>query len=159
MHPLTAGLPTLVLLTSALAFTTPAPAQSPGSCTLQVPGLMFGDYDAFDHSPTRATTRISVRCGGDTSKIRLRIELSTGSSQTFTARTQMSGSNALTYNIYADHALTQVAGDGSGGTTALFPEGSETDPEMRADLYGAITPGQAVPPGSYFDTVYVTLIF
>lgn len=134
-------------------------AQTRGSCTLQVPGLEFGNYDFFDTGPTRATTRISVRCSGVASRIRVRVELSPGSSQTFAARTQLSGANALSYNIYADHGLTQVVGDGSGGTTVLFPESVEGDPEMKVDLYGAVDPRQPVPPGSYFDTVYVTLIF
>lgn len=159
MHALILRILFPMLITSALAVATSARAQAPGGCTLQVPGLVFGEYDTFDSSPTRATTRISVRCGGFQSRVRVRIELSTGSSQAYAARTQMSGSNALTYNIYADHGLTQVVGDGSGGTTALFPESVGGDPEMKVDLYGAVEPRQAVPPGSYFDTVYVTLIF
>jgi spore coat protein U-like protein len=148
------------LLALGLAQAPPAAArQLLGACTLRVPELSFGEYDMFDASPTRSTTRISVTCGGRLSRIRPRIELSAGSSQNFASRTQLSGSNTLTYNIYADHGLTQVVGDGSGGSSAVSLEPSDIETEQKVDLYGAIDPRQLVPAGSYFDTVYVTIIF
>lgn len=148
----------------ALAPATPSVAQAgAGACTLRVLELWFGEYDAFQAGRTRSVTRIGVECQGPATKIRPTIELSAGSSQDFARRTQRSGSNVLTYNIYADQALTQIAGDGTSGTTVVFPElqsrtagGNGT---ISVDLYGAIDPRQFVPPGSYFDTVYVTLTF
>jgi spore coat protein U-like protein len=143
----------------ALGVTAPAAAQSTtGVCNLTVAELAFGEYDVFDVNRTRAVTRVQVNCQGGTGKTAPRVELSAGSSQDFTRRTQLSGSNVLTYNIYADQALTQVAGDGSSGTTALYLEPTGGG-EEKVDLYGAIDPRQFAPPGSYFDTVYVTLIF
>jgi spore coat protein U-like protein len=143
----------------AMAAVGPGAAQSrSGMCNLTVFELSFGEYDVFDVNRTRAVTRILVNCQGGLGKIASRVELSAGSSQDFIRRTQLSGSHALTYNIYADQALTQIAGDGSSGTTVLHLEPSG-GAEQKVDLYGAIDPRQFAPPGSYFDTVYVTLVF
>jgi spore coat protein U-like protein len=162
MPSLTSRITACAFLGLALAWAAPSAAQSPGAaCTLSVPELSFGVYDVFAANRTRAVGRIQVDCGLAVSRIRPRIELSAGSSQDFSARTQRSGSNVLIYNIYADEALTQVVGDGSSGTTVLFlesPSGGELT-LRKANLYGAISAGQFTPPGVYFDTVYVTLIF
>jgi spore coat protein U-like protein len=164
MHLLISRTLSSALLILAVATAAPSAAQSRiGSCNLTVFELSFGVYDVFESGPTRAVTRVLVDCRGAASKIRPRIELSAGSSQDFAQRTQRAGVKVLTYNIYADAALTQVAGDGSSGTTALFPRliggGGGGGGISKVDLYGAIEPRQFVPPGAYFDTVYVTLIF
>jgi spore coat protein U-like protein len=160
MHILTCRIISGALLALAVAWAAPSAAQrGPGGCNLTVQDLSFGEYDVFETGPTRAVTRILVDCRGGTAQIRPRVELSAGSSQNFASRTQRSGSNALTYNIYADPALTQVVGDGSSGTTVLFPERGLGPGEKKVDLYGAIDARQFARPGSYSDTVYVTLIF
>jgi spore coat protein U-like protein len=163
MPVLTARIVPIGLLVLAVATATPAAAQIGfDRCNLSVLELVFGVYDVFDANPTRTVTRIQVDCHGRSTKIRPRIELSAGSSQDYARRTQRSGSNVLTYNIYADAGLTQVVGDGSSGTTPLFPRligGGEGPGVTNVTVYGAIDPRQFVPPGAYFDTVYVTLIF
>jgi spore coat protein U-like protein len=161
MHALTLRLMASALVAATLALAAPSAAQSRRqTCNLMSSELAFGDYDVFDANPTEAVARIVVECDREASKIRPTIELSAGSSQTFARRTQISGSHALTYNIYADRGLRQIAGDGSSGTTVLhlepFGEGPRT---KKVDLYGAIDPRQFAPPGAYFDTIYVTLIF
>jgi len=151
----------MAALVLTLASAAPSAAQTGSACRLTVLEMVFGDYDVFDKQRTRSVARVAVDCSGPESKVRPRIELSTGSSQTFTSRTQRSGANVLTYNIYADQALTQIVGDGSSGTTALFPALSPIagGAAGTVDLYGAIDARQFAPPGAYFDTVYVTLIF
>ncbi len=161
MRILTFRTASIVLFALGLALTQaqPSAAQSHrGRCTLKVLELWFGEYDAFETTPTRATTRVQVDCQGVTSKIRPTIELSAGSSQNFARRTQVSGGNTLTYNIYTDAGLTQIAGDGSSGTTPLILNDDESG-GAEVTLYGAIDPRQFAAPGVYFDTVYVTLIF
>jgi spore coat protein U-like protein len=160
MHPLIARTAPIAALILALA--SPAAAQvRPAACVITVLELSFGEYDVFAANRTRAVARVKVDCAARTTKIRPTIELSAGMSQDFARRTQVSGANVLTYNIYADQALTQIVGDGSSGTTVLFPElvGGSGGSITSVDLYGAIEPRQFVPPGSYFDTVYVTLTF
>jgi spore coat protein U-like protein len=162
MHALIARTAPIAVLALSLTCAPPAAAQEQAAaCGITVLELSFGEYDVFAASRTRAVARVKVDCGGRTTKIRPTIELSAGMSQDFGRRTQVSGSNALVYNIYADQALTQIVGDGSSGTTVLFPElvGGSGGTVSSVDLYGAIEPRQFVPPGSYFDTVYVTLTF
>lgn len=145
-----------------LVLAQPAAAQRRDAvCTITVLELSFGEYDVFASNRTRGVARVKVDCGGRTTKIRPTIELSAGMSQDFARRTQVSGSNVLVYNIYADQALTRIVGDGSSGTTVLLPDlaGDSGEALSSVDLYGAIEPRQFVPPGSYFDTVYVTLTF
>jgi spore coat protein U-like protein len=160
VQTLTASAISGAFLILGLAAARPSLAQ-PGlaSCTLVVPELVFGDYDFLDASPTRSTARITIHCIGKSTRLGPRIELSAGASQDFARRTQVSGSDVLTYNIYIDQALTQVAGDGSGGTVPLFFAPNETGAGQKVDLYGAVDPKQLAPPGSYSDTVYVTIIF
>jgi spore coat protein U-like protein len=159
MRALIVGTVRGTLLVLALTATSPAAAQSWDGCTLDAPQLWFGDYDFLDASPTRSTTRITIHCRGPLRRLRPQVELSAGSSQTYANRTQLSGSNILSYNIYVDYALTQVAGDGSGGSSALFLEPDETGTAQKVDLYGAVAPQQLSPPGAYSDTIYVTIIF
>ncbi len=160
MRTLTSRIVSVALLVSALAAAFPGVAQPRfGSCNLSVFALSFGKYDVFAANRSRSATRILVDCRRPTGPIRPRVELSTGSSQNFARRTQLSGSNVLTYNIYVDPALTQIAGDGSSGTSVLYLDRGPPGPVRHVDLYGAIDPRQFAAPGTYFDTVYVTLIF
>lgn len=161
MHVVTLRILSSALFALVMTLAQPSAAQSRrGDCNLTVSDMAFGQYDVFEAGPTETVTRILVDCGRTASRIRPTVELSAGSSQSFARRTQRSGSHVLTYNIYADRSLTRIVGDGSSGTTVLhlepFGEGLRT---KKVDLYGAVDPRQFVPPGSYFDTVYVTLIF
>jgi spore coat protein U-like protein len=160
MHALIVRTAAVAALALVLAPAPPAAAQD-AACNVTVLELSFGEYDVFAPNRTRAVARVKVDCGGRTTKIRPTIELSAGMSQDFGRRTQVSGANVLVYNIYADQALTRIVGDGSSGTTVLFPElvDGPGGSVASVDLYGAIEPRQFVPPGSYFDTVYVTLTF
>lgn len=123
-----------------------------------VTGVNFGAYDVFSASPRTATGTITYWCRRVNGVRFMMMDLSTGTSGTFTNRTLRSGSNALNYNLYPTAANSQVWGNGT-GTTYHFV----IDPVDRNDhtlmVYGTIPPGQDVGVGSYTDTITVTMNF
>jgi spore coat protein U-like protein len=84
--------------------------------------------------------------------------LSSGMSGTFTARTMSNGTGGtLRYNLYTIAADSVVWGDGTGGsqtqTLTINGLGSVT---VNATVYGLV-PLQDPAPGSYSDTITVTV--
>ena len=88
------------------------------------------------------------------------IQLSKGTSSTYAPRVLTNGGSTLAYNLYTSNARNQVWGDGTGGSqtvTSNFIALLSLD--QTTTVYGRIPAGQNVPPGSYSDTVLVTVIF
>ncbi len=72
------------------------------------------------------------------------------------------GTNALQYNIYLTPSHTQVIGDGSAGTYAPSDSGTVTAGQVyqvTGNMYGYLPPSQDVAPGSYADTIVVTVTY
>lgn len=136
-----------------------SPARAVISCTASSAGLAFGVYNVLAPSATDATGTVTVTCTGDAEPANSRIlHLSSGGSGNLAARRMASGANLLSYQIYTTSARTIVWGDGSNGTGAVtlmvgIP-GSAS-----ATLYGRVTALQSKPPGSYLDTIIVTVNF
>jgi spore coat protein U-like protein len=141
---------------SALFLISPsdAAAQLGTNCSISTTGVAFGNYDVFAAGATTSTGSITYSC---TIGLSVRIELGTGSSGTFAARTLRNGIDSLNYNLYRDSGFATVWGDGTAGTgvftatTALAP-GTVT-------VYGRIPAAQNVSVGSYGDTVVATIVF
>ncbi len=75
----------------------------------------------------------------------------------------LSGANRLDYNIYFDAALTQIRGDGTGGSltgsgTLTVSRFNRTD-STSSVIYGRIPAGQNAMPGTYADTIVVTVTY
>ena len=124
--------------------------------------MNFGTYDIYSAVPLATQDTVTINCqqfffGGNVS-----VSFSTGASGSYTTRTMTNGTGSLNYNLYADAAHTQILGDGTNGTqtyqatlsTSFFGpvQGSFT-------AYGLIPAQQNVPPGTYNDTVVITLTF
>ncbi len=149
----------LSFLTLLVMPTLAPPAEGALNCSFNsVTGVNFGTYDVFNSSPTKATGSITYQCkkvGG----IQLMVmDLSTGSSGTFTNRTLRTGSNVLNYNLYPDAANSQVWGDGT-GTTYQYSIDPVDQKVYTLTVYGTIPAGQDVGVGSYTDTITVTMNF
>jgi spore coat protein U-like protein len=125
------------------------------NCSASATGVAFGTYTPLTVATSTAT--ITITCIQVTAPASATITLSAGASNTFAARTLSSGGNILTYNLYLDAAYTQIWGDGTGGsateTLNLTAGHLQT---TNATVYGQV-PSQDPAPGSYSDTITVTV--
>jgi spore coat protein U-like protein len=141
----------------ALIAAAPVCAGTITSCTVTAVGVAFGSYTPLQVSPLDVNGTINIACTGVTGRNTVTIDLSTGASNTYVARTLVTGVYTLKYNLYYDAAYTQVWGNGTGGSV----EGSTTirrrAPNVSLPVYGAVAPGQDPAPGIYGDTILVSV--
>jgi spore coat protein U-like protein len=71
------------------------------------------------------------------------------------------GGGVLNYNLYVDPARTLVWGDGTGATATVSGVREVKGRPVFFDyaVYGRVFADQAPPPGSYTDTILVTVLF
>lgn len=133
-------------------------------CSVSASATSFGVYNPFNATPQDTTGSVTVSCQGLLGlPIHIlegyTIALSTGSSGSYATRQLVGPGYQLQYNLYTDPGRTSVWGDGSNGTAVLshttllelFPY------DKTYTIYGRIAAGQNVPPGSYTDTIIVTI--
>jgi len=138
-------------------------------CTTQVTGVAFGTYDMVAAVPTDAAGSVSIMCtflpspGGQ--QVILSVQLSAGIAGALPARHMRSATDTLDYNLYLDAPHTQVWGDGTAGTTyptariRVGPGAGNSTRSEQLTIYGRIPARQSVDPGSYADTIIVTVEF
>ena len=149
----------------ALAAWQPASAAVTFSCTLAASALAFGLYPANSAAPVAATGTFTVTCtatGTGSATVSGTLSLSTGSSGQFATRTLRAGTGILDYNIYVTPAYSQIFGDGTAGTYQLSETGTVTAGQVYqvgGALYGLIPARQDVAPGSYLDTIVMTVVY
>ncbi|MBL0914545.1 MAG: spore coat protein U domain-containing protein [Sphingopyxis sp.] len=155
------------LLLGAALLAVPAPAEAACSplsfcsCTVSATGVSFGSYNMLTATPNDAAGSVRVICtllldlaGSFT------VDLSTGASNSYGARTMRSGANSLTYNLYTTAGRTQVWGNGTGGSTRVTQSFSGLLLVDRTiPIYGRIPAGQNARAGSYSDTIIVTVTY
>jgi spore coat protein U-like protein len=148
MRAILAGL-ALLLFGAGTAFANP-------SCTPSSAGIAFGN---FTGSQITITGSIILTCTG-TGKDNFNLDLSTGSSGTYTPRRMKNGANSLSYNLYTDSTFSKIWGAGSGGVdhvSSSVDMGSSTTITVTIPLYAKL-PAQTKPPfGLYSDTIVATL--
>jgi len=128
------------------------------SCVFNsVSPVTFGAYNVFSETPTDAVGSLTYQCSLLLALDVITINLGTGSSGTYGARTMLNGANALNYNLYMDAARTQVWGDKTGGTSNYAALLNLT--AVTLSIYGRIPARQNAKAGSYSDTVVITLLF
>ena len=155
LRALTLSLPVIGMPVAALAatdtdtLTVTATVQS--ACSLNGGTMSFGQYLSGQATNLDVSGQINyVNCSGT-----LSFELDGGQSGNVASRAMASGANRLTYQLYRTAQRTAVWGTGSDAQTQqlLVPQsGSIT-------VYGRVPSSQAVPAGSYADTVNVTMTF
>ncbi|MFT3905033.1 MAG: spore coat U domain-containing protein [Steroidobacteraceae bacterium] len=152
----------------ALLMLLPAMSQAAVSCSTSATGPSFGVYNPLSSTATPANGSISVTCSltsGNSATVPVTVAFSTGYSGTYSSRYMLSGTNRLSYNLYKDSAYTLIYGDGTGGsyTAAANPsfELTRSNPSQTASgvIYGLIGAKQDVAPGSYSDTIVVTISY
>lgn len=128
-------------------------------------GIAFGSYNPLNSVGDSAVGSWTVICtaiGSGSATVAGTLTLSTGLSGSYAARTMKFGTNALQYNIYLTPSHTQVIGDGSAGTYAPSDSGTVTAGQVyqvTGNMYGYLPPSQDVAPGSYADTIVVTVTY
>lgn len=130
------------------------------TCSIgSVTGLAFGSYNVFSGAPLDTAGSVVYRCDDVGVSDTIIIQLSRGSSASYSPREMTNGSFVLEYNIYLDAAHSIVWGDGTGGTSDHGPVTPANATDTPVDVFGRIEAGQNVRAGSYSDTVVVTLVF
>ena len=144
-------------LALALGLCATRPARAASCVFNSISPVAFGPYDVFSGTAVDAVGSFTFQCSLLQLLDAITINISTGSSGTYSARTMLNGANTLSYNLYMDAARTVVWGDKSSGTsnyTALLAVVPVTLP-----VYGRIPARQNASAGNYTDTVVVTLLF
>ena len=152
------GLYACLLLSALGALASPAARSQAFFCSAGATGVAFGTYTPLTPVPLASTGTITVQCFVFFAAATVTVDLSSGASGNFVSRTLTSGTNTLSYNLYLNAAHTQVWGDGSGGSlidTLTLNPGFPTT--VTATIYGAVNSLQDPAPGSYADTITVTV--
>lgn len=121
------------------------------ACTVSATGLSFGAINPLSDSSTTAVGTITVTCSSSTS---FTASLSPGSGS-YSQRAMLAGSNNLDYQIYLDSARTMPWGDGSGSTSTW--SGTASTSAASHSVYGLVPAQNKAFPGSYSDTITVTV--
>ncbi len=130
------------------------------SCTVSGSSLNFGS--AIDPlasaTPLDATSTLTVTCSNTTPyTVALNAGANAGGATNFSSRTMKSGTDTLGYQLYLDAGRTTVWGDGSAASSNKTGTGSGT--AQTLSVYGRIPSLANVVPGSYTDTVTVTISY
>jgi len=113
-------------------------------CTVGTTSTNFGAYWG---DLLTSTGSVSISCTGTATT---QVSLDKGqNSTTYTTRKLASGANTINYNLYTSATRRFVWGDGTAG--------NYTRTGTNLTVFGSIPAGQNVTPGSYSDTVVVTV--
>lgn len=136
-----------------------APRAHAASCGFNsVTALAFGTYNVFSSTPTDGVGSFTYQCSLLQALDSIVINLSTGSSGSYGARTMKLGASSLNYNLFLDAARMTVWGDKTSGTSNYGPVILTVLP-TTVQIYGRIPALQNAKAGDYQDTVVVTLLF
>jgi spore coat protein U-like protein len=139
------------------ALAAPAARALVTSCSVSAGGVAFGVYNPLTVTPLDSTAVILVSCNVSQGRNSVTIALTPGASGTFGARKLVSGASFLRYNLYLDAAYTQIWGDGTGGSVTDTVRVTRRRPNTQATVYAQIPALQDVAPGSYADSITVTV--
>jgi spore coat protein U-like protein len=123
-------------------------------CTVSTTSLDFGSINPLIAADTKSVATVTVSCSALTS---YSMSLSAGSGGSFLQRTMRSGANQLFYQIYSDAANSTVWGDGSGGSSVV--NASAAAPGTTTYAYGRVPHQQTAVPGTYADSIVVTITY
>lgn len=133
-------------------------------CTVTATPVQFGTYDPLNLAPALSSGTVVTTCrlmGALATATMLTSSFTAGSSGKYATRTMTLGANALLYNLYLDPAHSQIAGDGTGGSstgraTLNLSILSRTQ-TWTETIYGSMPASQDAAPGTYTDSIVVTI--
>lgn len=128
------------------------------SCSIAVTsGINFGGYNTLATASNTAVGSLTVTCTGYSAVSSISVDLNKGSSGSYSTRTMKKGAVVLNYNIYFDALWLTIFGDGSAGTSHATALPSATGGTVVVQMYGSISPLQAVSVGLYQDSITATV--
>jgi spore coat protein U-like protein len=137
-------------------------------CNITAGGVAFGVYDQLATAADDSTGTVTVTCtntGGGNTTVNYSVALSTGASGAYSQRYMTAGTPRLNYNLYRDAARTIVWGNGTGGssliagTLTVGPGVGNGTKSTAYTVYGRAPALQNATPGTYADTIVITLTF
>lgn len=142
-----------------------APAFALSTCTVSATPMAFGSYDTLSSSAVQVNSTVTVSCVTILSLL-LQIPYTIALGPSSTSGTMSRGmagpsGSQLQYNLYTSAARSTVWGNGSGGSQTVA--GSVTPAILSVGVvrshtvYGTVPALQAVRPGSYLDSILVTV--
>ncbi len=121
-------------------------------CTVSATNLAFGNYTG---AVNNSTSTVSVTCTSGTAyTVGLSAGLATGA--TVTTRKMQNGSALLNYGLFSNSGHTTNWGDTS---ATNWVSGTGTGSAKGITVYGQIPAAQYVKPGSYTDTITVSVTY
>lgn len=123
------------------------------ACTVSATSLQFGLIDPLASGDTVSSSIVTVRCDAAASYV---ISLSTGAGS-YAQRYMENGSNRLVYNLYSDASFSNIWGDGTGGSQTV--NGTTLGGSREYSVYGRVPHQPAAVPGTYVDSIVVTVTF
>lgn len=160
----------LALAFAALLLAAP-PAALGADCSITAVNLDFGVYDPVAASPDDAVGTVVVTCRylNAATRVNYSVTLSSGSQSTnFTSRQMANGARPtarLGYNVYTDAARSRIWGNGAGGTViasgamTVGPGQGNSTRSATHTVYGRVPALQDAVPGTYADSLVLTLTF
>lgn len=132
------------------------------ACSVGVGPVAFGMYQRGTPGATAGQGAIGLQCPNLAGATTVTIALGPGLyGSSVTARAMGAGNSRLAYGLYTDPARAISWGDGSGvSATVSDTLAAGVGPVNRVyPVYGRVPAGQSVPPGSYADSLLVTVSF
>jgi spore coat protein U-like protein len=157
----------LTQLTLAACALLGASCAQAATCSVSATPVPFGTYDPLSASPNDSSGEITVSCTGVLEIVAYTVNLSMGNSTNYTGRFLKSGANQLNYNLYtmSTRQVSQIWGDNTGssihqhgGFTFVIIVTPTTQTE-KYTVFGRIPAGQDVAPGTYSDSITVSVIY
>jgi spore coat protein U-like protein len=130
------------------------------SCSVSGTLLNFGSgIDPLAAAvPLDASSTLSVVCTNTTPyAVALNAGTNAGGASNFGSRSMISNGHLLGYQLYRDSGRSSVWGDGTGGSATAT--GTGTGSTQSLTIYGRLPALSGVIPGSYTDTVTVTVTY
>ncbi|MDQ8038782.1 MAG: spore coat U domain-containing protein [Rickettsiella sp.] len=124
--------------------------------------VAFGNYNPISGTATTANGNIAVTCSAlviySASYV---ISLNAGNSGSFATRFMNLSGNHLNYNLYTTTARTTIWGDGTAGTSTINDSYTSIGLSTTRNytVYGLLPALQALPVGTYTDTITVTVTY
>lgn len=129
------------------------------ACNVSGSTLSFGStINPIGTVPIDATSTLTVECTNTTPfTLSLSAGINAGGITNFSQRQLKNGSYTLGYQLYTDPGRTTVWGDGTSGSATYG--GNGTGGLLSVTIYGRLPSLTGTVPGTYTDTVTVTITY